>query len=47
MGKPMIKGMVYQKMPGSCNRASLFGPGRNLATNQTEASFHAEFLQDS
>jgi hypothetical protein len=42
IGKPMVKRVVNQKMPGRCNRASLFRPGRNLASNQTEASFHAE-----
>jgi hypothetical protein len=44
IGKPMVKRVVYQKMPGSCNRASLFRSGRNLATNQTEACFHAELV---
>jgi hypothetical protein len=47
IGKPMVKRVVYQKMPGRCNRASLFRPGRNLASNHTEASFHPEFAQYS
>jgi hypothetical protein len=42
IGKPMMKRVVYQKMPGSCNRASLFRPNRNLRPNQTEACFDAE-----
>jgi hypothetical protein len=42
IGKPMVKRVIYQKMPGGCDRASLFRPGRDLRTNQTEACFDAE-----
>jgi len=44
IGKPMVKRVIYQKMPGSCDCPSLFRPGRNLATHQTEACFHAELV---
>ena len=37
IGKPMVKRVIYQKVPGSCNRACPFRLGRNVATNQTEA----------
>jgi hypothetical protein len=47
IGQPMVKCVIYQEMPGICNRTSLFRLGRNLATDQTEASFHAELIQDS
>jgi hypothetical protein len=40
----MVKRVVYKKMPGSCNRASLFRPDRDLRTNQTEAGFDAELV---
>jgi hypothetical protein len=42
--KPMVKCVVCQKMPGICNRAGLFRSDRNLATDQTEACFHAELV---
>jgi hypothetical protein len=44
IGKPVVERMIHHKMPGSCNRASLFRSSRNLATNQTEACFHIEFV---
>jgi hypothetical protein len=47
ISKSVVKRVVDQKMPGSGNRASLFRPSRDLATNQTEACFDAEFVQDS
>jgi len=47
IGEPMVKCVIYQEMPGICNRTSLFRLGRNLASDQTEASFHAELVQDS
>ena len=40
ISKPMVERVIYQKMPGGCNRTSLFWPDLNLATNQTEACFH-------
>jgi hypothetical protein len=47
IGKSMVKGVVDEKMPGTGNRASLCRPSRDLATNQTEACFDVEFVQDS
>jgi hypothetical protein len=44
IGKPMVERVIYQKMPGSCDCASLFRTGRHLATDQTEACFHAELV---
>ena len=44
ISKPMVKRVINQKMPASCNRASLFWPVRDLATNQTEACLNAELL---
>jgi len=44
ISKPMVKRVINQKMPASCDRASLFRPVRNLATNQTEACLNAELL---
>jgi hypothetical protein len=44
--KPMVERVIYQKMPRGCNGASLFRPGRNLATNDTETCFHFEIVQD-
>ena len=44
--KPMVERVIYQKMPRGCNGASLFRPGSNLATNDTEACFHFEVVQN-
>ena len=44
IGKSMVKCVVYQKMTGICDRASLLWTGHNLATDQTEACFHAELV---
>ena len=44
IGKPMMKGVVNQQMPGTGNRASLFPPHRDLRTNQAEACFDAELM---
>jgi hypothetical protein len=44
IGEPMMERVIYDKMAGGCDRASLFWSGHNLATNQTEASFNAEFV---
>ena len=41
IGKPMMKGVVDQKMPGPGNPASLCPPHRDLRTNQTKACFDA------
>ena len=46
IGKPMVERVIYQKMPRGCNGASLFRPGSNLATNDTEACFHFEVVQN-
>jgi hypothetical protein len=46
IGEPMVKRVINNKMAGTCDRTSLFWPGHNLTTNQTEASFNTEFVQD-
>ena len=46
ISKPMVERVIYQKMPRGCNGASLFRPGRNLATNDTEACFYFEVVQN-
>jgi hypothetical protein len=43
---PMVKRVIYQKMPRACNGASLFRSGRNLATDDAEAGLHSEIVQD-
>jgi hypothetical protein len=44
--KPMVKRVIYQKMPRAYDGASLFRSGRNLAADDTEAGFHSEIVQD-
>ena len=46
IGEPMVKRVINNKVAGTCDSASLFWPGHNLTTNQTEASFNTEFVQD-
>ena len=44
INEPMMERVIYQKMARSCNGPSLFRPGRNLATHDTEARFHLEVV---